>query len=469
MLLDFVQHIIKSSSLMFANPACQPAEYPDTTQSCTGMRSSSKFRLKLSKIYIPIYIVIWCVSFSPPPLMSPHFPLDSDFSKWVAVRLLRVAAAPDCDVIHRRVSAVLCSLLHTLRARAPFICSRLTQDLIFLAQELSNILYTHIAMLAGKGHTLGIHSQSQWPVTLECFSISPVCASYYLTPCPLVLSSPAALESLTAVTIGVITDTLRGVVSRHDVSVAWETACSFLANGNTRLRKISMVMLRRLVELGGFPERQGHEFFTAYLQLLETHSHTHTANTNLDEKHPYEGELLHLTRCVFQSSGASHSHFEAIYLSQMFECVCTLGGAGVKLGTEVTESLCLLFSYLLSVAIVYESAALLRRQRVTEVCRMLACTVGTENQAEVRFSASSFFLNILLLLLQSVSQLFCLTVFAIPAVLGVLQCAEGFLQAALKAETAAVTHKSGDGETAAKKSCKSSTNSVSKTTKTSSE
>uniref|UniRef100_A0A8C4H1P8 Serine/threonine-protein kinase ATR n=1 Tax=Dicentrarchus labrax TaxID=13489 RepID=A0A8C4H1P8_DICLA len=352
MLLDFVQHIIKSSSLMFANPACQPAEYPDATQSST------------------------------------------DFSKWVAVRLLRVAAAPDCDVIHGRVSAVLCSLLHTLRARAPFICSRLTQDLIFLAQDLSCILYAHIATLAGQGHVLGIHTQSRWPLTLECFSITPVCAPSYLTPSPLILSSPAALESLAAVTIGVVTDALRGVVSRHDVSVAWETACSFLANGNTRLRKISMVMLRRLVELGGFPETQGHEFFTAYLQLLETHSYTHTAITHLNEKHPYEGELLNLTRCVFQSSGVSPSHFEPIYLSQMFECVCTLGGAGVKLGTEVTESLCLLFSFLLSVAVVYESAALLRRQRVTEICRTLARTVGTENQAEVRFSPSCFFFSV---------------------------------------------------------------------------
>lgn len=395
--------------------------------------------------------------------MSPRSSLDSDFSKWVAVRLLRVAAAPDCDVIHGRVSAVLCSLLHTLRARAPFIFSRLTQELIFLAQDLGNILYTHITTLAGKGHTLGIHAQSRWPVTLECFSISPVCASLYLTPSPLVLSSPAALESLTAVTIGVVTDALRGVVSRHDVSVAWETACSLLANGNTRLRKISMVMLRRLVELGGFPEMQGHEFFTAYLQLLETHSYTYKANTNLDENHPYEGELLHLTRCVFQSSGVSHSRFEPIYLSQMFECVCTLGGAGVKLGAEVTESLCLLFSFLLSVAMVYESAALLRRQRVTEVCRTLASTVGTENPAEVRFCSSCLFFLLLLCL----PHLFALAVFTISA--GVLQCAEGFLQAALKAEAAMVMQKSGDGETAAKKSCKSAINSVSKTTKTSSE
>uniref|UniRef100_A0A8C3AWJ2 Serine/threonine-protein kinase ATR n=1 Tax=Cyclopterus lumpus TaxID=8103 RepID=A0A8C3AWJ2_CYCLU len=376
MLLDFVQHIIKSSSLMFANPACQPAQYPDTTESCT------------------------------------------DFSKWVAVRLLRVAAAPDCDVIHRRVSAVLCSLLHTLRARAPFIFSRLTQELIHLLQDLGDVL----------GHTLDVHKPSRWPVTLERFGISPGCASSYLTPSPLALSSPAALESLSAVAIGVVTDALRGVVSRRDVAVAWETACSFLANGNARLRKSSMVMLGRLVELGGFPEVQGHQFFTAYLQLLETHAYTNTTNGNLDEKQPYEGELLHLTRCVFQSPGVSHAHFEPIYLSQMFECVCALGGCDVKLGSEVTESLCLLFSFLLSVAVVYESAALLRRQRVTEVCGTLARTVGTEARAE---------------------------------------CAEGFLRAALKAETATVTRRSGDGETAAKKSRKSASKSVGKTTKTS--
>lgn len=304
------------------------------------------------------------------------------------MRLLRVAAAPDCDVIHGRVSAVLCSLLHTLRVRAPFIFSRLTQELIFLAQDLSNILYAHIATLTGLGHTLVIYTQSQWPVTLKCFSVSPNCA-LYLTPSPLVLSSPAALESLTAVTLGVITNALRGVVSRHDLSIAWETACSIMANGNTRLKKISMVMLRQLVELGGFTEMKGHEFFTAYIQLLETHSYS--ANTHLDENQPYDGELLHLTHCVFRSSGASRAHFESIYLSRLFECVCTLGGAATKLGTEVTESLCFLFNFLVSVAPVYESAASLRRRRVTEVGRMLTCTIGTEKQAEVSYFCFVFF------------------------------------------------------------------------------
>ncbi|KAM9842902.1 serine/threonine-protein kinase ATR [Aulostomus maculatus] len=385
MLLDFVQHIIKSSSLMFANPACQPAEYPDATQHCT------------------------------------------DFSKWVAVRFLRVAAAPDCDVIHQRVSAVLCSLLHTLRVRASFIFGCLTQELILLAQNLSNILYAHVATLTGQGHVLGVHLQSRWPVTLECFNIVPLSASSYLIPSPLVLSSPPALESLTVVTICVVTDALRGVVSRRDLSVAWEMACSILANGNIRLKKISMVMLRRLVELGGFPEMQGHEFFSAYIQLLETHPHICMANTHINDL--YEGELLNLTRCVFHSSADAHTHFEPIYLSQLFECVCSLGEKRVKLGAEVTESLCLLFNFLLSVAPGYESAAMLRRQRVAEVCRTLALTIGAENQAE---------------------------------------CVEGFLQAALKAETAMVLQELENGETAAKKSCKSGANSIRKTTKASS-
>lgn len=362
----------------------------------------------------------------------------------MAVRLLRVAAAPDCDIIHGRVSAVLCSLLHTLRVRAPYIFSLLAKELIRLAQDLSSILSTHIATLAGQGHALD--KRSRWPVTLESFGVSPGCVSSYLTPSPLVLSSPAALESLAAVTVGVVTDALRGVLSRRDLGVAWETACCVLANGNTRLRKISMVMLRRQVELGGFPVTQSHEFFTAYLQLLETHSCTSTGS---DETQPYDGELLQLTSCVFQSPGACHTHFEPIYLSQMFECVCTLAGGGVKLGSEVTESLCFLFSFLLSVAPVYETATLLRRQRVTEVCRTLACTVGTGSQAEVRL--------FLFVVKSSLSLSYS------NCVACVLQCAEGFLRAALKAETAALVQEAGDGKPAAKKSCKSASSKISKT------
>uniref|UniRef100_A0A3P9P5C8 Serine/threonine-protein kinase ATR n=1 Tax=Poecilia reticulata TaxID=8081 RepID=A0A3P9P5C8_POERE len=329
MLLDFVQHIVKSSSLMFANPACQPAEYPDTIQSCI------------------------------------------DFSKWVAVRLLRVGASPGCDVIHGRVSAVLCSLLHSLRVRVPFIFSCLVQEFILMAQDLSSVLFAHIAALCGSE----VHTRNQWPVKLECFLFSATRAPY-LTHTPLVLPSPAALESLTAVALGIITDSLRGVVSCRDLSAAWETACSVLANGNTRLRKISMAMLRKLVELRKFDETQSHNFFSAFFHLLETHDFS-------DEKEPYEGELLKLTCCLFQPAHASHSDFEPVYLSQMFECVCALGGAGVKLGSELTESLCVLFSFSLSVIPSYEGAALLRRQQVADVCRTLARTVGTENQSEV--------------------------------------------------------------------------------------
>ncbi|XP_028293251.1 serine/threonine-protein kinase ATR [Gouania willdenowi] len=363
MLLDFVQHIIKSSSLMFANPACHPAEFPETTQSCT------------------------------------------DFSMWVTVRLLRVAAAPGCDVIHGRVSAVLRSLLHTLRVRAPPIFSHLTHQLLLLAFELSGVLREHVNTLAGQG-------QSQWPTALQGFSSTSFSSSAsvcsYLTPSPLTLSSPAALESLTAVTMTITTDCLRGVVGSHDLSVAWETGCCVLANGNIRLRRISMVMLRQVMELQGFSPTQSHEFFTAFLHLLDTHFYTRTRS----EDESFDGELLKLTRSVFQSS--SVSHFEPIHLSQLFHCVCSLGVADVHLGSEVTDSLCLLFSFSLCVG---GSSSPLKKQQVTHVCRTLAQTVGTQNQSE---------------------------------------CAEGFLQAALKADTQTVVQDSGRGETPAKKkSCKS--------------
>lgn len=36
MLLDFLQHIIKSSSLMFLNPACQSEQFRDVQSDCSG-------------------------------------------------------------------------------------------------------------------------------------------------------------------------------------------------------------------------------------------------------------------------------------------------------------------------------------------------------------------------------------------------------------------------------------------------
>lgn len=315
--------------------------------------------------------------------------LISDFSRWVAARLLRVAAAPSCDVIHGRVSAVLCSLLHSLRVKVPFIFSRLTQELIFLARDLSGVLYSHICYLAEQGPGQGIQMQNRWPVVLERFAFPPTSSSSssYLSSSSLVLSSPAALESLTAATLHILTDVLRGVISGQDLTVVWETACFILANGNTRLKKLSMVVLRKVVEWKEFPEMTSHEFFIAFFHLLETHSYTE------NEERPYEGELLKLISCVFQPPQAPPSNFEPMYLAQMFECVCTLGGGGVKLGAEVAESLCLLFSFSLSSAPVCDSAALLRRRRVTEVCRTLALTIGTNNQAEVIISFSYLFFS----------------------------------------------------------------------------
>lgn len=135
--------------------------------------------------------------------------------------MLRVAASPSCDVIHGRVSAVLCSLLHALRPRAPITFNVIAKEMLGLAQDLSNLLYTHT-----HSHTPGTHKHSTnthtlWPVTLQSFSVS---LTPYLTPSPLLLPSPAALETLVAVTVNVLTDALRGLASRREMGVAWRRA-----------------------------------------------------------------------------------------------------------------------------------------------------------------------------------------------------------------------------------------------------
>uniref|UniRef100_A0A4W5QY32 Serine/threonine-protein kinase ATR-like N-HEAT region domain-containing protein n=1 Tax=Hucho hucho TaxID=62062 RepID=A0A4W5QY32_9TELE len=145
MLLDFIQHIIKSSSLMFVKAACQLAHFTDTQQSST------------------------------------------EFSRWVVGRLLRVAASPNCDVIHGRASAVLCSLLHALRPRAPITFNVIAKEMLGLAQDLSNLLCTHTLTHThththSHSHTPGTHTHftnthTLWPLTLQSLSVS-------LTPHP---------------------------------------------------------------------------------------------------------------------------------------------------------------------------------------------------------------------------------------------------------------------------------------------
>ncbi|XP_055785850.1 serine/threonine-protein kinase ATR isoform X2 [Salvelinus fontinalis] len=376
MLLDFVQHIIKSSSLMFVNPACQLAHFTDTQQSST------------------------------------------EFSRWVVGRLLRVAASPSCDVIHGRISAVLCSLLHALRPRAPITFNVIAKEMLGLAQDLSNLLYTHTHSHTPGTHTHSTNTHTLWPVTLQSFSVS---LTPYLTPSPLLLPSPAALETLVAVTVNVLTDALRGLASRREMGVAWEAGCLVLAYGSARLRKVAMVMLRRLAEIGGFPERRSQEFFTAYLMLLDTHT---------PEPETYGGELLKLTQCVFGSAHTpahTHTRFERTHLAQLLERVCVLAGAGLVLELEVSQSLSFVFNFLLSVPPGYESAPSLRRQRVTDVCRNLTHSIGMEKQSE---------------------------------------CVQGFLYTALKAEVAVVMQEREDGETAAKRPCLPITPLASKTPET---
>ncbi|KAJ8357162.1 hypothetical protein SKAU_G00199560 [Synaphobranchus kaupii] len=328
MLLDFVQHIIKSSSLMFVNPACQLNHFKDVEHSCT------------------------------------------DFSKWMITRLLRIAAAQDCESLHQKIALVICSLLHLFRAKSPVIFGVLSRELIGLSQDLVSI--------RGRNARGG---PPAWPVTLERFAVMPTGAAGYLTPSALLVTSGVAAETLKATALVVLTDVLRGVFFRREVQVVWEVGCADMARGGPKVKKAAMALLAHVVELGGFPERQAQAFFTAYLQVLGSLGTVSPADLNL-----YGPELRRLSGQVFVPEQHAHSRFERVHLNALMETLHGLLAKGLLAELESEEArttLCQTFRFLLaSVPPGYESATQIRRERVNDICKALVKTIGSQLHME---------------------------------------------------------------------------------------
>uniref|UniRef100_A0AAR2J3F0 Serine/threonine-protein kinase ATR n=1 Tax=Pygocentrus nattereri TaxID=42514 RepID=A0AAR2J3F0_PYGNA len=325
MLLDFVQHIIKSSSLMFINPACQSEQYKD---------------------------------------------VENNFSKWILVRLLRIAAAPECASLHGKISSVICSLLQLFRAKGPVVFAVFGREFIGTVQDLVRL------------QTQSAVSPQKWPVLVERFGVSPADAVVYLTPTTLQITSGASAQALLAAALTVLADMLQGMFFPREVGQIWDASCSVLCGGGPGLKALSMVLLTRIVTLGGLPEGHSQVFFAAYLSLLDSFS-----SYKESEVRTYSAEFQKLTRCVFVSERGAHARFERVHLSMLMESLHRLVLSGaveqIKL-EEIRTTLCEIFCFILEfVPLGYESAPLIRRERVTAVCKAMVNAIGIQRDQKV--------------------------------------------------------------------------------------
>uniref|UniRef100_A0A671M7W7 Serine/threonine-protein kinase ATR n=1 Tax=Sinocyclocheilus anshuiensis TaxID=1608454 RepID=A0A671M7W7_9TELE len=325
MLLDFVQHIIKSSSLMFVNPAC----------------------------------------------LSDHFKnSENNFSKWIINRLLRIAACPECEDLHMKISSVICSLLHLLRAKGSVLFGLFSTELISLMQDLVHM-------------NLMVRPSPQWPVVVERFSVRSGDSAVYLTPTILNLSSYASAQALLETSLTVLTDILQGLFFPREVAIIWDCTCLMLSHGSPKLKAASMVLLTRIVTLGGFPEDHSQPFFSAYLHLLDS-----LPTFEESELSVFGKEFQKLSQCVFQPEEGTHCRFERVHVNMLMERLekLVVGGALEQLKVmELKATLCEVFCFVLAfVPLGYECAVQIRKERVAAICKSLIKTIGTQGLQEVK-------------------------------------------------------------------------------------
>uniref|UniRef100_A0A8C9W423 Serine/threonine-protein kinase ATR n=1 Tax=Scleropages formosus TaxID=113540 RepID=A0A8C9W423_SCLFO len=332
MLLDFVQHIIKSSPLMFVNPTCPMDRFKDVGQSCT------------------------------------------DFSKWIITRFLRIAAAPACETLHQKIALVICSLLHLLKAKGALIFAVLAKEMVSLSQDLFSVQKRNCN---GK-------NMSEFPVKIARFLVRPEGAESYLTPATLHLSSWAAVEALQISTLTVLTNILHSVFFRPEINAVWEVSCSVAALGNSKLKSVAIALLTHIIDLGGFPDRQAHLFFSAYLHILSSLALTDQTDLQL-----YAGVLRDLSQRVFVPKRDTYHRIERVHLDMVMEKLHQLLASGLLEKLESDEAkmmLCEIFEFILGfVPLGYECAAQIRKERVTEVCKVLIRSLGLQKTQEVSY------------------------------------------------------------------------------------
>ncbi|MGH0145669.1 UNVERIFIED_CONTAM: hypothetical protein FKN15_015304 [Acipenser sinensis] len=331
MLLDFVQHIIRSSPLMFVNPACELDQFRDVESSCT------------------------------------------EFSNWIITRLLRIAAAPNCQSLHRKIASVISFLLHLFKVKSLIIYRVLAKELIDLCLDLICV-HRRSRQVNPEGETY------MWPVSILRFSVPQKVDQGYLTAATLQLSSMATVEMFEVTLLTILADILPGIFCRRMVVTLWEVICSFLQYGGPKIKSMALDLIAQLLELGKPPEKKAH-LFSAFLDILHSFNGMEKSKLEL-----YAKPFGRVTRSLFPHKVDTYRNIEQVYLNMVMDKLCELIKNGLLKNLESEElkiTFCEIFQYILKfVPPGYESAVEIRSDRVKSVCTSLIKIIGTQTKQE---------------------------------------------------------------------------------------